>query len=121
MKTLPDPVSERRIQRRRFSEAFKRDIVSQCMQPNASVSAIALANGLNTNQVFKWRRMALDGERGSSSTMLPVTVEDISSMPVVPALRHEGAVEIRLERGAIRLTGPVDVAILNALMASLTA
>ena len=67
MKTLPDPVSERRIQRRRFSEAFKRDIVAQCMQPNASVSAIALANGLNTNQVFKWRRMALDGEHESSS------------------------------------------------------
>lgn len=119
MKTLPDPVSERRIQRRRFSEAFKRDIVAQCMQPNASVSAIALANDLNTNQVFKWRRMALDGEHESSSTMLPVTVEDISSMPV--ALRHEGAVEIRLERGTIRLTGPVDIAILNALMASLTA
>ena len=121
MKTLPDPVSERRIQRRRFSEAFKRDIVAQCMQPNASVSAIALANGLNTNQVLKWRRMALDGEHESSSTMLPVTVEDISSMPVVPALRHEGAVEIRLERGTIRLTGPIDIAILNALMASLTA
>jgi transposase len=120
MKTLPDPVSERRIQRRRFSQAL-RDIVVQCMRPNASVSAIALANGLNTNQVFKWRRMALDGERESSSTMLPVTIEDISSMPVVPALRHEGAVEIRLERGTIRLTGPVDIAILDVLMASLTA
>ena len=121
MKPLPGPISEGRIQRRRFSDAFKRDVVAQCMQPNASVSAIALANGLNTNQVFKWRRMALASEQGSSAAMLPVTVEDISSMPVVSALRHEGAVEIRLERGTIRLTGPVDMALLTALIASLTA
>ncbi|WP_342051365.1 MULTISPECIES: transposase [unclassified Cupriavidus] len=66
MKTLPDPASESRIQRRRFSEAFKRDIVAQCMQPNASVSAIALANGLNTNQSSSgaaWLSMASESFR----------------------------------------------------------
>jgi transposase len=66
MKPLPGPISEGRVQRRRFSEAFKRDVVAHCMLPNASVSAIALANGLNTNQVFKgavWPSLASKGPR----------------------------------------------------------
>lgn len=64
--------------------------------------------------------MALGNEQGSSAAML-VTVEDIATVPVVSALWHEGAVEIRLERGTIRLAGPVDIAVLTALMASFTA
>jgi hypothetical protein len=50
------------------SSTFKSTTCSPAF-PNksAACSAIALANGLNTNQVFKWHRMALAGEQGSSA------------------------------------------------------
>lgn len=44
--------------RRRFSKAFKARIVAACDQPDASVAGVALANGLNTNLVHRWRRLA---------------------------------------------------------------
>ncbi|WP_162244024.1 transposase [Pseudorhodoferax sp. Leaf265] len=42
--------------RRQHDLAFKRDLVQQCLEPGASVSAIALRSGVNANMLFKWRR-----------------------------------------------------------------
>ncbi|WP_413774368.1 transposase [Marinobacter sp. AN1] len=42
--------------RRRFSREFKAEIVAQCLAPGASVSRIALDNGLNANMVRRWIR-----------------------------------------------------------------
>lgn len=39
---------------RRHSEEFKKQIIEACLQPGISVSAIALANQLNTNMVRTW-------------------------------------------------------------------
>ena len=45
--------------RRRHSAEFKAEVLAACEQPDASVSAVALAlalaHGLNTNLVRKWR------------------------------------------------------------------
>jgi transposase len=43
------------IPRRRHSAEFKAEVLAACSQPGASVSAVALAHGLNTNLVRKWR------------------------------------------------------------------
>jgi len=43
------------IPRRRHSAEFKAEVLAACEQPGASVSAVALAHGLNTNLVRKWR------------------------------------------------------------------
>jgi transposase len=40
--------------KRFFSEGHKRMIVAKCLVPGASVSAVALAHGFNTNLVRKW-------------------------------------------------------------------
>jgi len=39
---------------RRHSEAFRKQIIEACLQPGVSISAIALANQLNTNMVRTW-------------------------------------------------------------------
>lgn len=40
--------------RRRFSREFKDEIVAQCLAPGASISRIALDNGLNAKMVRRW-------------------------------------------------------------------
>jgi len=40
--------------RRTHSAQFKAQVLSACRQPGASVSAVALAHGLNVNVVRKW-------------------------------------------------------------------
>jgi len=54
-------------------------IVKQALEPGASVASVALANGVNANQVFRWKRQYERGEfeprRSKSATALvPVTV-----------------------------------------------
>jgi transposase len=45
--------------RRRHAAAFKRELVERSLQPGASVSGIALENGINANVLFRWRREQL--------------------------------------------------------------
>lgn len=41
--------------RRRHSDELKAKVVAACDEPGASISRVALAHGLNTNLVRKWR------------------------------------------------------------------
>ena len=41
--------------RRRHSDELKAKVVAACAEPGASISGVALAHGLNTNLVRKWR------------------------------------------------------------------
>jgi transposase len=43
-----------RSSRRVHSAEFKRQVLAECRQPGVSVSAVAIAHGLNTNVVRKW-------------------------------------------------------------------
>jgi len=104
----------------------------QSMEPGASLSALALANGLNSNQVFKWRREYLQRQgnrtaaKGDRNVLLPVVVvarEDASvSAPVSPpAPTHTGHIEITLRHGKIRIEGAVDADALRTLVQSMRA
>ena len=42
--------------RRRHAAEFKAKVLAACNEPGASISAVALAHGLNDNQVRKWRQ-----------------------------------------------------------------
>lgn len=43
-------------QRRSHKEEFKQAVVEACCEPGVSVAGIALANGVNANQVRRWMR-----------------------------------------------------------------
>lgn len=120
----------KRPTRRRFSGQFKHQIVMQSMAPGASVSAVALANGLNTNQVFKWRRDYLQqqGNRAAAKAdaLLPVVVVANKAAPLPapispPATSHAGHIEITLRHGCIRVEGVVDFDALRTLVQCLRA
>ena len=80
-------ISSRRV----HSSEFKSQILSECRQPGASISAVAIAHGLNTNVVRKWlagrglKRMgaAAASARDTTPALQFVPVELARSAPVV--------------------------------------
>ena len=115
--------ASKRPSRRSFSRQFKLQIVMQSLEPGASLSALALANELNSNQVFKWRREYLQQNKSPAAkrnTLLPVvmTCEDTSMpAPASPsATAHAGYMNITLRHGQIRIEGAVDADALRLLV-----
>ena len=91
-----------RPKRRQWSEAFKRQIVAETLEPGASVSVVARRHDVNANQLFKWRREMAPEQpptAGQSVTMLPV---EIAPDPgeARPRARRSGTIEITLAGGA---------------------
>jgi NAD(P)-dependent dehydrogenase (short-subunit alcohol dehydrogenase family) len=60
--------------RRQFSEALKRQIVGETLEPGSSVSIVARRHDVNSNQLFKWRRELLPKAVVESGAMVPVAV-----------------------------------------------
>ncbi|PLX60032.1 IS66-like element accessory protein TnpA [Sedimenticola selenatireducens] len=98
-------------QRRRYSPAFKAQIVEACKPHGVSVSRIALDNGLNANMVRRWIREA--GGPASipqSPGFLPLA---LPSPPVTPSpVRSTDAIRIEIPHagGPVVVEWPVDLA-----------
>lgn len=97
-----------RRKRRQWSEAAKRQIVAETLEPGSSVSIVARRHDVNANQVFKWRREMAPKQRRAANEgvrMLPV---EIVPEPVHRA-RSGGAIEIAFACGArVCLRGEVS-------------
>ncbi|WP_418319049.1 IS66-like element accessory protein TnpA [Piscinibacter sakaiensis] len=95
--------------RRRHDRELKQRVLQECRQPGASVAQVAMNNGLNTNLVHKWRRLAERSESpvaavSQAPAFIPVALP--SSPQPLPDLR------IELRRGAttIIVTWPIAAA-----------
>jgi transposase len=90
--------------RRIWSEALKRQIVAETLEPGSSVSIVARRHDVNANQLFKWRRELMP-ERPlaavDSGAMVPV---EIASEPERRRPRRQveraGFIEIEFGSGA---------------------
>jgi transposase len=116
--------------RRQHDLAFKRDLVQQCLEPGASVSAIALRSGVNANMLFKWRR---DHLRRTSSlqpaVLLPIQLAaeveaqaHAASPAVAPPSRppaRGSVIELEVAGAQLRLRGPVDEDSLRSVLRAL--
>jgi transposase len=63
--------------RRIWSEALKRQIVAETLEPGSSVSIVARRHDVNANQLFKWRREMMPErppEVVDSGAMVPVEI-----------------------------------------------
>lgn len=74
-----EPLRVSRNGRRFFSEAHKREVVEKCLIPGASVSAVALAHGFNSNLVRKWINQHQAQRRlpGAGGALVPVNVIEV--------------------------------------------
>jgi transposase len=110
----------RRIRRWRTASE-KLAIVQLTLRPGASVAEVARAQGMNANQLFKWRRAFERGELSESSVaLIPVKVsnsEEEKRAPeaVVPAAG--GAIHIELPgRAVISVESGADPTLLRILL-----
>ena len=71
-----EPLRVSRNGKRFFSASHKRAVVEKCLVPGASVSAVALAHGFNTNLVRKWivTHQAARALARSAGALVPVSV-----------------------------------------------
>ncbi|WP_133091954.1 transposase [Thauera propionica] len=103
-----DVVISRRT-RRTHSEASKQSVISACREPGVSVGGVALASGLNANQVHRWMR-----ERGieppsrrkpvgvgltalAEPGFMPVQVAPAVETPVIRLEAQRGNARVKLE------------------------
>jgi transposase len=69
--------------RRRHSDELKAKVLAACDEPGASISGVALAHGLNTNLVRKWRSGR--GVKRAGRAMTPAAASTTPAAPNAPA------------------------------------
>jgi len=96
--------------RRVHSAEFKAQILAECRQPGASVSAVAIAHGLNTNVVRKWlkgrglKRMG-DAARaaGGAAPALQFVPVELPRPEPIAAPAPQPDIRIELQRGGLHV------------------
>jgi len=117
-------VSTGRRVRRWRTASEKLAIVQLTLRPGASVAEVVRAQGMNANQLFKWRRAFERGELSESSvTLIPVKVsnsEEEKRAPEVVVPAAGGAIHIELPgRAVISVESGADPTLLRTLLESL--
>jgi transposase len=105
--------------RRRWSRAEKERIVAAALEPGAVASEVARAAGIHTSQLFRWRqKLCLPAPPPTFSAVAVFPEPRVAPPPVSPELA--GVIEIEFATGGrMRITGPVETAIVSALMKAL--
>jgi transposase len=103
--------------RRTYSVEAKKALVRRCLQPQVSVAAIAMAHGINANQLRRWM------VQYSSPTTVTHKPDAITRMvPVVtsatrePPLSPSSYIEIGVESAIVRVYGWVDAKMLGVVL-----
>lgn len=97
--------------RRVHSAEFKAQILAECRRPGASISAVAIAHGLNTNVVRKWlagRGLKRMGHTTSAAdsvvpTLQFVPVELRRTEHVATTAAVDPDIRIELQRGGLHV------------------
>lgn len=116
---------ERAASRRRYrTQEERRLIVEATLASNESVSMMARRHGVNTNQLFHWRKLYHAGLLGRTHS--ETTSKDLQLLPVSvsdePAAKPTGAGTINIEfpgRALVSVEGQVDPSVVRAVLESL--
>ena len=124
-----EPERVARNGRRFFSEAHKRAVVERCLAPGASVSAVSLAHGFNTNLVRKWIRADQAQRAAGAGKLVPVTVREAREIASTRRARAKpataqaarsatagGSIEIELGAAKVILRGSVNAGELRVVL-----
>ena len=121
-----------KARRRQHDRAFKEELVRQSLELGASVSAIALHNGINANMLFKWRRehRRAVGQRAAPAVLLPVEIAPqaevitmagpiVATTPAPKPAPRNGVIELEIAGVQLRVRGAVDEASLCSVLRAL--
>jgi transposase len=109
--------------RRRWSEADKRRLVEETLAPGETVHGVARRHGVNTSQLFTWRKQLRIG-------LEPVTAPSVAGFAAVAIAPTtvspmddtvpSGLIEIELAGGdRVRISGSVDPGVVAAALRAL--
>ena len=130
--------------RRRWSDEAKRRLVAETLVPGATVHGVAQRHGVNTSQLFTWRRR-FRTERGLPTTapLAPAfAAVELAAVPEVPEETGEAlagckgpsapqvsepdtvtrgcVIEIELPQGGrVRISGDIEPAVVTAALRAL--
>ena len=93
-------VSSSQSPRRRYPVEYKRQVVQESMSAGASIARVALAHGINANQLHNWRWQYRRGDFGPISQgplLLPVQI----AAPPVSGARQPAKIIDGQDRSAI--------------------
>jgi len=85
-------VADPRRRRRRHAPEFKAAVVAECSGHGVSIAAVALANGLNANLVWRW---VVEQERSGAMVRDSQSEEPPAASPT----KREGFVPVTIEAG----------------------
>jgi transposase len=133
-----DRVSEiisRVERRRRWTAEQKAKVLTEALEPGATVSAVSDRNGISRSQLYAWMKRARRGDipgislNGSQKTLFaPVRIAAVPTLPTPPVTapaaacpqRRPGAIEIALTNGrVVRADEGIEPARLARLVAAL--
>ena len=118
-------VSPKNGTRQRFSGLFKRELVEQTLRAEVSIASVALANGVNTNLLARWRRDYLAAQAaGESPTLIPVHVVQSQAAPSsaptqLIATVNDGEIEVRRGDTAVIIRGAPNQIVLGMVLREL--
>ena len=106
--------------RRTHPLEFKRSAVDASNQPGASIAGVAMAYGINANQLHKWRRQLLGSELVVAKPhILPVTMIDAAGLGCPRQAALEGSIDIQLPKARLLVHGQVDLDVLQTVLVAL--
>ena len=104
----------------------KRKIVEEALRSPHSVSVVARQHGLNSNQLFAWRKLYLNGQlepavdSGTAVRLLPVSVSEEPKQELGLAVSSNLTINIEFPgRALVSVEGQVDPALVRAVLESL--
>ncbi len=120
--------------RRRWSDEDKRRLVAETFVPGETVHAVARRHGVNTSQLFTWRKR-LRAQLGCPAALPPLPAPGFAAVEIAPAdtasmagdagsapeaAAPAGLIEIELPRGGrVRISGAVEPAMVAAVLRAL--
>ena len=108
--------------RRTHSLEFKQSAVEASRQAGASIAGVAMAHGINANQLHKWRRqfpVARTTVVVRAPSLIPVAVIPDEAAPSSVDDSPPGRIDIELGRARISLSGRVDLDVLHTVLTTL--
>jgi len=117
--------------RRLRTKAERRQIVEETLKPGASVSQVARAHDVNTNQVFHWRRQYragwFDDVAKKAEALVPVKVVPSADESLQATARRvkanvantPGSIDIDLGHARVRIEGAADPQCVRAALEGL--
>ena len=106
--------------RRTHSLEYKQRAVEASDQPGSSIAGVAMAHGINANQLHKWRRQLLPAVAVvTPPQMLPVMINPEPALTPDTPSAQEGSIDIQFPRTRVLVRGQVDLDVLQTVLVTL--